>query len=147
MAKIIEIDLDTNLVFPVNKPFIKKEMIAMLAQYWGYEKGEEKTIRKEFQGNFEDFKKEFEGQKYSVLSSENGVVIFDLTENVPHELSDTEWVLQRFIQPSMEQLRNIYIEIQTKKEQEEIEKIQEQIKANKENSLNALKALSNVKLG
>lgn len=146
MAKIIEIDLEKNIVIPINEPFSKEQLINTLAEYWGYEKGEEKTNRKEFKGSFEDFKKEFEGKKYSVFSSGNEVVVYDITEQLPFELSKTEWVIQRYLKPSTDLAKSIIAEIQTKVQQNKLEALQEEIKATKEATLKSLEALDCVKL-
>ena len=146
MAKIIEIDLEKNIVIPINEPFSKEQLINTLAEYWEYDKGEEKTNRKEFKGSFEEFKKEFEGKKYSVVSSENEVVVYDITEQVPYELSKTEWVIQKYLKPSTDLAKSIIAEIQTMEQQNKLEALQEEIKATKEATLKSLEALSEVKL-
>ena len=146
MAKIIEIDLEKNIVIPINEPFSKEQLINTLAEYWGYEKGEEKTNRKEFKGSFDDFKKAFEGKKYSVVSSENEVVVYDITEQLPYELSKTEWVIQKYLKPSTDLAKSIIAEIQTKVQKNKLEALQEEIKATKEATLKSLEALDCVKL-
>ena len=146
MAKIIEIDLEKNIVIPINEPFSKEQLINTLAEYWEYDKGEEKTNRKEFKGSFEEFKKEFEGKKYSVVSSENEVVVYDITEQVPYELSKTEWVIQKYLKPSTDLAKSIIAEIQTMEQQNKLEALQEEIKATKEATLKSLEALDCVKL-
>ena len=146
MAKIIEIDLEKNIVIPINEPFSKEQLINTLADYWQYDKGEEKVLRKEFKGSFEDFIKEFDGKKYSVLSSDDEVVVYDILENLPYELSKTEWVIQKYLKPSTDLAKSIIAEILTKEHQNKLEALQEEIKATKEATLKSLEALSEVKL-
>jgi hypothetical protein len=146
MAKIIEIDLEKNIVIPINEPFSKEQLIKTLADYWEYEKGQEKVLRKEFKGSFDDFKKEFDGKKYSVLSSDDEVVVYDILEKMPYELSKTEWVIQKYLKPSTDLAKSIIAEIQTKEQKNKLQALQEEIKATKEDTLKSLEALSEVKL-
>ena len=146
MAKIIEIDLEKNIVIPINEPFSKEQLINTLADYWGYEKGEEKVFRKELKGSFEDFKKDFDGKKYSVVSSEDEGLVYDILETVPYELSKTEWVIQKYLKPSTDLAKSIIAEIQSKVQQNKLEALQEEIKATKEATLKSLEALDCVKL-
>ena len=146
MTQIIEIDLDRNIVIPINEPFSKEQLINTLAEYWEYDKGEEKTSRKEFKGTLEDFKKEFEGKKYSIIQNENGVILFDVTERVPFELSKTEWVIQRYLKPSTDMAINVLADIQLKAQEKQIEELQEKIKAKKEGTIASLEVLRNIKL-
>jgi hypothetical protein len=146
MTQIIEIDLDRNIVIPINEPFSKEELINTLAYYWEYDKGYEKTIRKEFKGSFEDFKKQFDGKKHSVIQNENGVILFDVTERVPFELSKTEWVIQRYLKPSTDMAINVLADIQLKAQEKELEELQEKIKEKKEGTIASLEVLRDIKL-
>ena len=146
MTKIIEIDLDRNIVIPINEPFSKEELINTLADYWEYDKGYEKTSREEFNGTLEEFLKQFEGKKYSVIQNENGVILFDVTERVPFELSKTEWVIQRYLKPSTDMAINVLADIQLKAQEKQIEELQEKIKAKKEGTIASLEVLRNIKL-
>jgi hypothetical protein len=146
MAKIIEIDLEKNIVIPINEPFCKEQLINTLADYWEYEKGEEKVCRKEFKGSFEDFKKEFDGKKYSVIFSDDEVVVYDILEKVAYELSKTEWVIQKYLKPSTDMAKNILVEMQIKNQESDLQNLQEIIKTTKEAVLKSLEALDCVKL-
>ena len=146
MTKIIEIDLEKNIVIPINEPFSKEQLINTLAEYWEYDKGEEKTSRKEFKGTLEEFLKQFEGKKYSIIQNENGVILFDVTERVPYELSKTEWVIQRYLKPSTDMAINVLADIQLKAQEKQIEELQEKIKAKKEGTIASLEVLRNIKL-
>jgi hypothetical protein len=146
MTKIIEIDLDRNIVIPINEPFSKEQLINTLAEYWEYDKGEEKTSRKEFNGTLEEFLKQFEGKKYCILENSPVGISYDITEQVPYELSKTEWVIQRYLKPSTDMAINVLADIQTKAQEKQIEELQEKIKAKKEGTIASLEVLRNIKL-
>jgi hypothetical protein len=146
MANLIQIDLEKNIVVPIKEPFNKEQLVNTLAEYWGYEKGEEKVVRKEYLGTLEDFENIFVGKNYSVISSDNGVVIYDLTENIPYELSKTEWVIYRYLKPSTDLIISILVDIQTTNERKEIDDLKNALKQKMQETNTVLEVLKNVKL-
>jgi hypothetical protein len=146
MAKIIEIDLDKNIVIPINGTLSKEDFVTILSEYWKYNEGQEEVVRKEFEGDFEDFKKEFEGKKYSVLEIKDNKIIYDLVENTPHLLSKTEFVIKKYLEPSTDKLINIMVELQTKQDEEKKKEFEKEIEAKKSAITASLESIKDVKL-
>jgi hypothetical protein len=150
MAKIIEIDLDKNIIIPIKEPFTKEQLIDTLAAYWGYDKGETITSRKTFKGNLEQFKKDFEGKNINIILIEKGVVEYEITEQVPFEQKRTEWVISKYLSPSTDVVVNILLELQSKEDEEklqnEIAQKQQDFEAKKEQVKTYLDQIRDIKL-
>lgn len=150
MAQIIEIDLDKNIIIPIKEPFTKEGLIDTLAKYWKYDDGETKTSHKTFKGTLDDFKKEIEGKNVNIILIENGIIDYDITEQVPFEQKKTEWVISRYLKPSTDAIISILLEIQSKEDAEKLEKEiakkQSDFEAKKEQVKNYLDQIRDVKL-
>jgi hypothetical protein len=150
MAKIIEIDLDKNIIIPIKEPFNKEHLIEILATYWGYDKGEKVTSRKSFKGTLEKFQKEFEGENVNIIQCEKESILYEITEQVPFEQKKTEWVIARYQAPSTDAIIAILLDIQSKEAEEQLQKEiaqkQADFEAKKEEAKTFLDQIRDVKL-
>jgi hypothetical protein len=137
---LITIDLNKHIVVPIKEPFTKEGLIAMLAAYWGYAKGEEKIVRKTYSGTIDDLLHELEGKEFAVLGTNaDGEIVYDVKENVPYKETRTEWVISKYLKPSTDALFSIIIELQTKEEEERIKSEMEAKKAKISESLEIIR--------
>jgi len=148
MDNLIEINLDENLVIPIQAGCDKKEIINILAEYYGYNKGKEGIENKTFKGSLEDFNTLMNGKEngldYRVIQVEGDLVTYQEIVNVPFDEAKTPWVISKLLVPSTQLLISILTEIKTVEIRKQLEEKQMEVEATKLTVVNDLSFLTKI---
>lgn len=118
----ITIDLNKNLVIPVKEPFDKIQLAHFIADYFQYEKGEQKVEHKLFEGTFEQFQKFSKGKdNIQIIQVNNDTVNYQETITIPYKKSKTEFGIEKYLKPSTDFLIKILTEAKIKESEKAIE--------------------------
>lgn len=129
---LITVDLDKNLIIPIKEPFNKKQLAHFVADYFDYEKGEEKVEHKLFEGTFEQFQQFATGKdNLQVIQINNGSVNYQEKNIMPYTITKMEFGIEKWLKPSTDALIDMLTKAQIEQAEAQIAEAQKQLEDNK----------------
>lgn len=141
MANLVTIDLDKTIILELPNGVDKEKDLGVIADYYNYEKGEEKVEQKTFSGTYEDYKAFIVANNVKAvlveIRAEDNEVIYNETIYVPYALTKVEFGILKFIAPAFELFKQIKKEKETEELQAKVKDAQKALK-DSQDSLGAI---------
>lgn len=129
---LITIDLNKYLIIPIKEPFDKKQLAHFVADFFEYDKGEEKVEHKLFEGTFDQFQQFASGKdNIQIIQVNNGSVNYQEKTIVPYRVTKMEFGIEKYLKPSTDALIEILTKAQIKQAEAQIAEAQKTLEEQK----------------